>query len=80
MTQRDLDTIEDTLERLTPAEKLMLIERLARSLRDTPSVASPEQQHEALRRLRQELAALPVINHTDGFSNRQHDQLLYGDM
>ena len=80
MAQRDLDTIEDTLERLTPAEKLTLIERLARSLRGTPSVASPEQQHEALRRLRRELAALPVINPADGFSNRQHDQLLYGDM
>ena len=79
MVQRDLDTIEDTLERLTPAEKLTLIERLARSLRGTPSVTSPEQQHEALRRLRRELAALSVINPTDGFSNRQHDQL-YGDM
>ena len=40
----------------------------------------PGQQRDALRRLRQELAALPVHNPVDGFSNRQHDQLLYGDV
>jgi hypothetical protein len=38
------------------------------------------QHRDALHRLRQELAVLPVHNPVDGFSNRQHDQLLYGDV
>jgi hypothetical protein len=36
-------------------------------------------QLQTLSRLRKELAALPVQNPTDGFSNRNHDSLLYGD-
>ena len=80
MAQQDLHTLAQTSERLTPAEKLMLIEHLARSLRDVPTRTTPAQQRDALRRLRQELATLPVHNPSDGFSNRQHDQLLYGDV
>ena len=80
MARQDLHTLEQTIEHLTPAEKLMLIEHLARSLRDVPMQTTFAKQHDALRRLRQELAALPVDNPADGFSNRQHDQLLYGDV
>ena len=80
MARQDLHTLEQTIEHLTPAEKLMLIEHLARSLRDVPTQTTFAKQHDALRRLRQELAALPVHNPADGFSNRQHDQLLYGDV
>ena len=80
MAQQDLDTLEQTIEWLTPAEKLTLIEHIARSLRDVPMRTTPVQQRDALRRLRQELAVLPVHNPVDGFSNRQHDQLLYGDV
>jgi len=80
MAWQDLNTLEQTIERLTPAEKLTLIERLARSLRDAPTRTTPAQQRDALHHLRQELAALPVHNPVDGFSNRQHDQLLYGDL
>ena len=78
MAQTDFDTAVQTLERLTTQEKLALLERLARSLHgDAPGI-SPAQQQTALQRLRQELAVLPVMNPADGFSNRQHDQLLYG--
>ena len=80
MAQRDLDTLEQAIERLTPAEKLTLIEHIARSLRNVPTRTSNVQRRDALRRLRQELAVLPVHNPVDGFSNRQHDQLLYGDV
>ena len=75
----DLRGIEQTLERLTPGEKLSLIERLARSLRAEASIQSSEQRHQALNRFRQELATLPVVNPSDGFSNREHDNLLYGN-
>ena len=80
MARQDLDTLEQTIERLTPVEKLTLIEHLARSLRDASMRTTPAQQRDALCRLRQELAVLPVHNPVDGFSNRQHDQLLYGEV
>jgi hypothetical protein len=78
MAQQDFDTAVQTLERLTTQEKLALLERLARSLQGVTPGISPAQQQAALQRLRQELAALQVMNPADGFSNRQHDQLLYG--
>jgi Putative addiction module component len=81
MAQQDFDTIIQTLPRLTPGEKLALIERLAHSLQAPRAVdqVSAVQQREALRRLRYTLATLPVRNPEDGFSNRDHDRLLYGD-
>jgi hypothetical protein len=79
MAQQDLDAVVQTLERLTPIEKLVLIERLARSLQDISARLTPSQQRDALRRLRQELKGLPVCNLSDGFANREHDQLLYGN-
>ena len=78
MAQHDFDAAVQTLERLTTQEKLALLERLARSLQGDVPEMSPAQQQAALQRLRQELAMLPVMNPTDGFSNRQHDHLLYG--
>ncbi len=80
MSQQNLDALEQTIEGLTPEEKLALIEHIARSLQAVPMRMPPVQQHDALRRLRQELAGLPVYNPVDGFSNRQHDQVLYGDV
>jgi hypothetical protein len=77
MAQQDFDTAVQTLDRLTAEEKLALIERLVRSLHATAPEVSPDRQYAALQRLRQEPAALPVMNPADGFSNRQHDQLLY---
>jgi len=80
MAQQHLETIEQTIERWTPTEKLALIERLARSLRGASVRTTLAQQRDALHRLRQELATLPVHNPANGWSNRQHDQLLYGDL
>ena len=81
MAQQDFDTIIQTLHRLTPGEKLALIERLAHSLQASRAVdqVSAVQQREALRRLRHAIATLPIYNPEDGFSNRDHDRLLYGD-
>ena len=78
MAQQDLEAIVQTLDRLTTGEKLALIERLARSLREPMArdQASPAQQREALQRLRRTLKALPIHNPTDGFSNRDHDRIL----
>ena len=78
MTQTDFEAIVHTIDRLTAQEKLALIEYLARSFQTASAGISPDQQRAALQRLRSELAALPVVNPADGFSNRQHDQLLYG--
>jgi hypothetical protein len=78
MTQTDFEVIVHTIDRLTTQEKLALIEHLARSLQMASTGISPDQQRAALQRLQGELAALPVVNPSHGFSNRQHDQLLYG--
>jgi hypothetical protein len=79
MIKSELEAIDRTLEKLTAQEKLELIERLARSVRTAPAPRSVEQRREALNQLRKEMAALPVANPTDGFSGRDHDQLLYGE-
>ncbi len=80
MAQQDLDILAQTIERLTPSEKLTLIAHLARSLRDVAMRTTSVQHRDALCRLRQELAGLPVHNPVNGFSNRQHDRLLYGEV
>ncbi|MCI0464297.1 MAG: hypothetical protein L0Z62_45765 [Gemmataceae bacterium] len=79
MNQSAWETITGTLDQLTAGEKLELMERLAHSLRAQPPARAPEQKREALNRLRQELAALPVVNPAAGFAGRDHDHLLYGD-
>jgi hypothetical protein len=79
MTRMDFEAIVQTIDRLTAQEKLALIEHLVRSLQTATTGTSADQQRVALQRLRGELAALPVVNPADGFSNRQHDQLLYGE-
>lgn len=79
MNKSAWETVAGTLDQLSAGEKLELIERLARSLRAQPPARSPEAKREALNRLRQELAALPVVNPADGFAGRDHDPLLYGD-
>jgi hypothetical protein len=70
MIKSNLESIESTLEKHTAPEKLELIEHLARSLRTMPATRSGEQQLEALKELRKEMAALPIANPTDGFAGR----------
>jgi hypothetical protein len=79
MIKSTWEAIHKALEPLTAQEKLELIERLARSVRTTTAPRLAEQQRQALNRLREEMAALPVVNPSGGFSSRNHDQLLYGE-
>lgn len=79
MNKNAWETMAGTLEQLSAGEKLELIEWLAHSLRLQPLARSSAKKREALNQLRQELAALPVVNPADGFSGRDHDHLLYGD-
>jgi hypothetical protein len=80
MSQQDFDTIVQTLERLTSGEKLALIEQIARSLQASSALELDvaQRQREALTRLRAKVKARPIQNPDDGFSNRDHDRLLYG--
>ena len=74
--------------RLNPDGTLELDQKLAlpvgpveitvRTLVASDPAMEAERQHENLERLQKELAALPVMNPADGFSNRDHDDLLYG--
>ena len=66
------------LDHLTLAEKLQLLEEVARSLRQPVSGTEFPDRQANLQRLRRELATLPVHNPADGFSNRNHDDALYG--
>jgi hypothetical protein len=77
MSTAEWDTLEQALHNLAPVEKLELIERLARSLHAAPLPIAPTDRQAALQALRHELAALPVGNPIDGFSNRNHDRTLY---
>ncbi len=76
MRTGSLEIISKELDTLTVEQKLQLIDRLARSLKNGKEHSSKEKQ-EALAALRKELAALPV-NNSDGFSNRDHDSQIYG--
>jgi hypothetical protein len=80
MAQQNFDSLAQTLEQLTSHEKLAIIERLARSLQEpaTEDRVIAEQQRKALQGLQHTLSSLPIHNPDDGFSNRDHDRLLYG--
>jgi hypothetical protein len=78
MNQTAWKTVEKALPSLTPAQKRKLLQKVTDSLyakRGPPSVAA---QQKAFRELCRQLAALPVHNPNDGFSNRDHDKILYG--
>lgn len=77
MSTADLETIEGVLGRLTVAEKRALVERVTRDLRDSEATSLAEQRTN-LRNLIAELAALPIQNPSDGFSNVDHDRAIYG--
>jgi len=76
--QTDWQTLQQTLDDLSSSQKLELIERVARSLREGKNSANAAEQRANLERLQRELATLPVRNPADGFSNRDHDAELYG--
>jgi hypothetical protein len=81
-TEGPWEEILDSVDRLGLAQKLELIERVARSLRAEATKIeppSPAQRRANLMRLLSELDKLPAGSPADGFSNRDHDQVLYGN-
>ncbi|WP_058556145.1 hypothetical protein [Thiohalocapsa sp. ML1] len=78
----DITEIEDAVRRLPKAERVRLIEVIARSLRDPELERAPElttPNRTAVERLLDEMDNLPSRSPADGFSNREHDRVLYGD-
>ena len=73
------EDLQKAIHELSPVDKLHLIEEVAKSLREPAAGTDPRQRKANLDGLRRELAALPVRNPADGFSNRDHDRLLYGE-
>ena len=79
-----LSAFELALACFTTAEKLELIERIARSIRSTapPAIETEEEHRERQRRTRIEthaaIVALAEGTNDEGFSSRDHDKVLYG--
>jgi hypothetical protein len=80
MTQQQWLSIEKTLSGFTVQEKLELVARLMRSIQAevSPTGNHTVEQLERLTDLRRKLAAMPTTSISDGLSNRDHDQILYG--
>ena len=81
MTQAEWQHLQEALDQLTVEEKQRVIDHVKRSL-EHDSVAPADQakqQRSALDRLRNETDKLPIHNPEDGLSNRDHDDLLYGE-
>ncbi|MBV5274515.1 MAG: hypothetical protein JZU52_13020 [Lamprocystis purpurea] len=70
--------IERAIKGLDRRDKLRLIEVLAHALQRDETVPPPAERKTQLDVLLQELDALPSESADDGFSNRDHDALLYG--
>lgn len=78
MTRQQWDTIERSLAGLSADERREVAGRILESVREAdPSDARAARQREALGRLCRTVDALPPAATTDGFSNRDHDLLLY---
>ena len=82
-----LSAVEASLVGFTNAEKLELIERIARSIRSpTPQSGptDPKERAEWQYRNRIEthaaIVALAETTNEDGFSNRDHDKVIYGSI
>ena len=78
-----LREVEESIAALTDAQKLELIARIAGSIRvepEDPRVTAERAERQRLNRdrLRARLTTLPAVEHDDGFSNREHDEILYG--
>ncbi len=71
-------SLREALGSLSQDEKLQLIELVVQSMRAPSSSGASADRRMNLDRLRRELGTLPVANPADGFSNRDHDDALYG--
>lgn len=69
--------MERAIDAMSDAEKLELIERVTRSLRQANGHRKPNPPERVAQRIKQ-IAALPVQSPPDGFSARNHDAVLYG--
>jgi hypothetical protein len=80
MTQHQWQTIEKTLAGFTVQDKLELVARLMRSIQADvgPAGDHTREQLEKLSELRRKLTVMPAATVSDGLSNRDHDQILYG--
>ncbi len=75
-----LRVVENSINDLSDAEKLELIGRIARSI-PTDTAAEAERvriQREDLDQFIARMETLPSVPSDDGFSNRDHDKILYG--
>ena len=73
------ENLREFLGQLTPDQKVQLIEAAVKSMRQWVTEAGFQDCRANLDRLRRVLATLAVHNPPDGFSNRDHDQTLYGE-
>jgi hypothetical protein len=81
MTQHEWEKIEKTLAVLSIDDKRELVERITHSIRAKVALSSDlaSSKREKLDRVREELAAMPVVEVNDGRSSRDHDEILYGN-
>ncbi|MBI2823420.1 MAG: hypothetical protein HYX69_01875 [Planctomycetia bacterium] len=79
MTQAEWHTLQILVDKLSVAEKQLLVEQLQQSLvppRDAVSELATQQR--AWNNLFAELSAIPGEGPGDGFCGADHDRVLYG--
>jgi len=83
MSRVNLDRLIKDLEGLSIEERRELYRALRDDLAANGAAETTRErttgQREALQALHADLIRLPVANPSDGFSNRDHDQALYGE-
>lgn len=78
MTHQQWEVIERTLAGLSVDEKREVAGRILQSICEgSPTADRTRQQRESLSRLCDRVDALPTAEHSDGLTNRDHDQLIY---
>lgn len=77
VTASEWDNLKKTIDKLDDDAKRRLIQEVAATLEPAPLTA--EAQRENLLRLIRELESLPPEGPDDGWSNRQHDDVIYGE-
>ncbi len=76
MTASEWHNLKKTIDKLDAAAKRRLIREITATLEPSPLTA--EAQRENLLNLIRELESLPPEGPDDGWSNRQHDDVIYG--
>jgi hypothetical protein len=80
MNQSTRSTLQKTVKQMTPSEKLESLDLILRSLRADMPPGAASAQRAAQEKVFRRLAKLPLHNASDGFSNRDHDSVLYGGL